>query len=264
MQHHETSTSIASYVPLLLIAAMLFIYLLGVISLQGHGKSWSYWRTLSFASGIGLLTIAMLPQMMQFAHHDIRGHMVQHLLIGMFAPIGLVFGMPVTLALKTLPKYTSRGITTVLGSNLFHVVGHPVTAFLLNIGGMFVLYLTPVYNTTLTSPSLHFLLHFHFLAAGYLFTWSIAGPDPAPRRPGFTLRVTVIFISIAAHAYLSKLMYARLLPVNSPHSAEQIQSAAQIMYYGGDLSELLLVIALFSAWYQKQSHPRYKANPLFN
>ena len=29
-----------------------------------------------------------------------------------------------------------------------------------------------------------------------------------------------------------------------------IQAAAQLMYYGGDLAELALAIALFAAWYR--------------
>ncbi len=36
----------------------------------------------------------MLPPIAPFAHTDFRGHMAQHMLIGMYAPLALVLGAP--------------------------------------------------------------------------------------------------------------------------------------------------------------------------
>lgn len=63
----------------------------------------------------------------------------------------------------------------------------------------------------------------------------------------------MLLLGIAAHAYLAKLMYINLLPRVSlsnveGHGTEAIQAAAKFMYYGGDLAELLLAIALFYGW----------------
>lgn len=56
-------------------------------------------------------------------------------------------------------------------------LSHPISALFLNIGGMYVLYLTPLYETSLHSTAVHYWVHIHFLMAGYLFAWAIAGPD---------------------------------------------------------------------------------------
>jgi putative membrane protein len=191
-----------------------------------------------------------------------RGHMVQHLLIGMFAPIFLVLGAPITLALKAFPVQVARRITTLMKSRFFQIVSHPVTALILNMGGMYVLYLTPLYNESFNNSYLHHMIHIHFLVAGYLFTWSIIGLDPVPQRPGLQIRVFALFISIAAHAFLSKLMYAYLLPLNSPHPDHQIREGAQWMYYGGDLSELFLTLVLFATWYQHRGRSKYGIFPM--
>lgn len=107
------------------------------------------------------------------------------------------------------------------------------------------------------------LIHLHFLAACNLFTWSMIGPDPAPRRHGLRLRVIKLFISIAAHAYISKMMYAYIIPHNTPHTDNEIRSAAKWMYYGGDATELLILIVLFSTWYQKRERrPQYQLKPM--
>jgi putative membrane protein len=71
-----------------------------------------------------------------------------------------------------------------------------------------VLYFPPLYTATTTGPVLHHLVPAHFLAAGYLFAWVIAGPDPAPRRPSVPARLVVLGVAIAGHAVLSQLLYA--------------------------------------------------------
>lgn len=59
-------------------------------------------------------------------------------------------------------------------------------------------------------------------------------------------------------------MYAYLYPLNSPHTEGQIRAAAKLMYYWGDLSELLLTIALFAIWYQKRGRQKYDLAPLLS
>jgi len=260
MQHSSGAgeSTLAAIIPFLLITAALVMYLAAVVRQRNMGRTWNKWRTSSFVAGIGLLAVALLPSLMRFAHHDLRGHMIQHLLVGMFAPIGLVLAAPLTLLLRTLPVRHARRVTAALRSKPLHWLSHPGTTLLLNMGGMYLLYLTPLYTLMLNNSSIHLLVHLHFLAAGCLFTWSVAGPDPAPRRPGLRIRLLVLFISIAAHAYLSKFMYAYTWPGNTPHSLEQIREAAQMMYYGGDFAELLLVVALLAGWYRQRSPRSYK------
>jgi putative membrane protein len=45
-------------------------------------------------------------------------------------------------------------------------------------------------------------------------------------------------------------MYAYGYPRGKPHDHGEIQAAAQLMYYGGDLAELLLSVAFFAAWFR--------------
>ncbi len=176
--------------------------------------------------------------------------MVQHLLLGMFAPPALVLAAPGTLLLGALPV-GRRGIARMLmRSRVLHVVTHPVTAAVLSVGGLFVLYLTPLHAVAAADPDVRRLVNLHILLAGVLFAWSVAGIDPAPRRPSMTTRVVVLVAAGAAHAYLAKLLYTRDL--------HGMHEAAQLMYYGGDIAELALAVALFAGWYRRRgrlAHP---------
>jgi putative membrane protein len=54
-------------------------------------------------------------------------------------------------------------------------------------------------------------------------------------------------VAVAVHAVLSQLMYAGLfVQVRVP--SDQLRGAGELMYYGGDIAELLLALALLTTW----------------
>lgn len=213
-------------------------------------RRWSHRRTASFALGIALVIAATSPAVTAWAHADLRGHMIQHLLLGMYAPIALVLAAPMTLLLRTLPAAAGRRAVRLLGTAPARCLAHPVTAAVLDVGGMYLLYLTPLYALSLVTPSVHVWLHVHFVLSGCLFTWALIGPDPAPRRPGLPARLVVLGLAMAAHAVLAKMMYGYGFP-RGPQVAGGTEAAALLMYYGGDLAELAIAGALFAAWFQR-------------
>lgn len=235
----------------LMLAALLSTYLAAALRQRRRGRAWSAWRMLSFTLGIVLVAVASAPGAASWAHQELRGHMARHLLLGMLAPLALVQGAPATLLLRSVAVSTARRISALLRHHLVRRLTHPVTALVLDAGGLYLLYLTPLFSVVHARPLLSAALHVHFLAAGYLFAASIAGPDPAPHRPRFAVRLAVLFAAIAAHGTLAKVMYAYGWPRGTGHGLAQIREAALLMYYGGDVAELLLAVALFASWYRR-------------
>ncbi|MZF89906.1 cytochrome c oxidase assembly protein [Streptomyces sp. SID5643] len=240
----------------LLAAAGAYLLLVRRARRRNPALGWSRWRTGFFLGGTVLLGVALLPPVAPLAHGDFRGHMVQHLLIGMYAPLALVLAAPVTLLLRTLPASRGRWLTAVLHSRPARVIAHPAVALVLSTGSLVLLYFTPLYNAASAVPAAHWLLHAHFLLSGCLFAYAVAGPDPAPARPGVRARLVYLGVAIAAHAVISQLIYAGFrVHINAP--VDQVQGGAEIMYYGGDVAELLLAAALVATW---RPEPRRAAN----
>jgi putative membrane protein len=146
----------------------------------------------------------------------------------------------------------------LLRSRPVHVLIHPVTVVVLTVGGLVALYCTPLYAVMNGETGLHHLVHVHFFATGYLFALLVAGPDPMPRRPSVPARLVVLGIAIVAHAVLSQLLYAGVIAVPVPDA--QRRGAAELMYYGGDIAELLLAMALLASWHPRPARP---AGPRF-
>jgi len=165
----------------------------------------------------------------------------------MLAPLGLVLGAPVTLILRTIPTRWGRLFGRTLRGRPARVLVHPVTTLTLNIGGLVVLYCTPLYSVTTDNAAAHHLVHLHFLIAGYLFAWVVAGHDPAPHRPSVPARLVLLGVAITSHAVISQLMYAGALGASGV-PPEQRRGGAELMYYGGDIAELLLALAMLTTW----------------
>ncbi len=231
----------------LLLAAVAYLFLAHRARRRNPAQGWRRRRAVSFLSGLALLAVALLPPLAPFAHADFRGHMAQHLLLGMYAPLALVLAAPVTLLLRVLPAPRARQLTRALRTRPARVLAHPAVALPLSTGSLAVLYFTPLYNATMGIPAGHWLLHAHFLLSGCLFAHAVAGPDPAPARPGVPARLVCLGVAIAAHAVISQLMYGGfLVDIHAP--VDQVRGGAEIMYYGGDIAELLLAVALVATW----------------
>ena len=109
MAEHHHAPSMAN--PLLLLIGLSLLYF-GAVAYQlvGVRRRWSPWRTASWGAGAALVALGLLPQYLPFPDGDLRQHMLQHLLLGMLAPLGLVMAAPVTLALRTAPTVVGRAI----------------------------------------------------------------------------------------------------------------------------------------------------------
>lgn len=207
--------------------------------------------------GVAIVLMGLSPSINAYAHASITGHMIQHLLLGMYAPIALVMAAPVTLALASLPTASARSLVGFMNTPGVRYISHPVTAMTLDIGAMFVLYLTPLYTAMHGQPVFGALLKLHFMLAGCLFVWAIVGPDPAPRRPGPGWRLSVLFVAMALHGTLSKYMYLHGYPLDSGTSFVARQTAAEWMYYGGDGAAALMAILFFSARRNQRAVPEF-------
>src|SRR5690606_16713561 len=171
--HAAAPDALACLLPVLVVAVPGTAYLWTVLR---RSRPWSRWRTAFFLTGPVLVGTALAPPLTSLAHSDPRAHMVQHLLLGMYAPLGLVLGAPVTLLLGTLPNRGRRAASAVLRSPVVHVLTHPLSAALVGTGALFLLYLGPA-HPLLTHPWGHPLVNLHLVLAGCLFTWAVAGPD---------------------------------------------------------------------------------------
>lgn len=245
-------------IPQLLLALpfiMAFVmYILAVIVSNRRQKPWPIYRTVYWAFGILFAIISVAGPLADRAHVDFAAHMFGHLFLGMLAPLLLTLAAPMTLMLRTLSVPLARRISKVLRSWPSRIYTNPVVASFLNIGGLWLLYTTDLYSLMHKSILLHIIVHFHVFLAGYLFTVSMIYIDPIPHRTSFLYRAIVFVIALAGHGILSKYIYA-----NPPHGvpADQAELGGMVMYYGGDMIDIVIIFILCLHWF-RATRPRIK------
>ncbi|MFS0644250.1 cytochrome c oxidase assembly protein [Siminovitchia sp. 179-K 8D1 HS] len=238
-----------------LFLAALFLYLFAALksNTRKHLKQWPVKRSIFWALGIISVLSAVAGPLAERAHSDFTFHMIGHLLLGMLGPLLMVLAAPMTLLLRTLPVQAARQLAKLLKSRYAGFITHPITASLLNIGGLWVLYATDLYHLMLHNHTVHTLVHLHVFLAGYVFTAAFIYIDPVVHRFGYLYRSAVFIIALAGHAILSKYIYVHP-PAGIPPG--QAKMAGMIMYYGGDVIDAIIIFILCKQWY-KARRPRF-------
>ncbi|HEK9099540.1 cytochrome c oxidase assembly protein [Bacillus pfraonensis] len=253
--HHEI-WNLMDFLLLVLIVIILMIYIIATVLSNRHHKRWPLYRNVFWILGVICLGIAVVGPLAHRAHIDFTVHMLSHLLLGMLAPIFMALAAPMTLFLRTLNVKTARRLSFVLKSRPLQTLSNPIVTTLLNLGGLWILYTTNLYSMMHQNILLHLFIHLHVFIAGYLFTISIIYIDPVPHRYSYMYRAIVLIVALASHGILSKYIYAH--PPTGVVTA-QAEIGGMLMYYGGDLIDIILIFILCLQWF-RANKPRTKVH----
>ena len=189
------------------LVALAVVYVRWVVRLRRRGDAWPWYRTVAFLVGIASLAWITQGAPAVYGMVTFSGHMVEHMLLVMAAPLPIVLAAPVTLALRALPARSdgTRGprewLRVVVESRWMKLLANPVVAAVNFAGSLVAFYYTPVFEFALRNHAGHLWMLVHFTLAGYLFANALVGIDPGPRRPAYPLRMVLLFATMAFHAF---------------------------------------------------------------
>lgn len=238
------------------------LYLFAVYLLHRRGDSWPWWRTVVFIGlGLGTLAIALFSFLGVYDTVLFWSHMIQHMVLNLIAPVFLVVGAPITLALRVLPKNPRKLLLKFLHSWFAKILLFPPFTLGLMIASPFLLYLTGWYNLTLRDDFHHDLLHIYMTVLGVLFFMPLLGSDPQPYRVPYPLRILMFVLTLPAHGFLGIIiMSSRTLIAEDWYLAFErdwglnpLQDqtwAGGLMWATGDLTMSAAMIVIFIKWVQ--------------
>jgi putative copper resistance protein D len=220
-------------------------------------------RTAAFLAGLVVIEIALQSPIEHYDTTLFSVHMVQHILLTMFAPPLLAAGAPITLALRyARPDVRRRWLLPVLHSRIVRAITHPVVAWLLFAGVMWGSHFSPLFNASLEEPIVHQLEHVAYLTSALLFWWPIVGADPSPWRMPPPLRVLYAFLQMPQNTFLALAIYSASDPLY-PHYATlqrtwgptvlaDQQLAGGLMWIVGDLVFLVAILFCVVQWMRQE------------
>lgn len=241
------------------------VYLVWVLRLRRRGDAWPLERTLCWVGGWLLFLYVVDSGIGIYGKVMFSIHMIEHMVISMGVPLLLVLGAPVTLALRALPKRTDNTlglreiVLAAVHSRVLQVLANPVVAAVIFFVSLVGFYYSPAFGAALQTHTGHVLMTVHFMLTGYLFAWSLIGVDPGPPKWPAPLRLLVLLVTLAAHAFFGvALMSGTALLVPDFFTALQLpwvpdpladqQLAGSVAWGTGEIPTLILAILVTRDW----------------
>lgn len=242
------------------------VYLAGVRRLRRRGDSWPAGRTLAWLLGCATILISTSSGIGKYSPAMFSVHMGNHMLLSMVAPVFLVLGGAVTLALRALPPAGKNGapgprewVLAFVHSPISRGLTQPLVAGVLFVGSFYLLYFSGLFGVALDYHWAHLAMNAHFLLVGYVFFWPLIGVDPAPRPLEPLGRLGLMFASMPFHAFFGVILmssqtvmgetfYRGLdLPWVDDLLSEQ-RLGGGIAWASGEVPALIVLIALMMQW----------------
>lgn len=254
---------------LLIIAVALYVK--GVVVLTRRGDKWPVSRTIAFALGVSAIDFATSGGLGLYAQFSFSYHMIAHMVLGMIAPIGIVLGAPITLALRTLPQArqsNERGVRgtllAALHSKLAVIFTNPITALALFDGSLFVLYFTDLFGSLMQNHEGHVLMNIHFILTGVLFFHVVIGIDPNPRRVPHLVRIVIVLAAMSIHAFFSVALMSSTTLIDKGYFASlktpwltdflaDQRLGGSVGWAMGEIPILLALVVTFISWVKDDS-----------
>lgn len=243
----------------------LVTYFMGVAKVRRRGDSWQWFRSLNWIIGLLVLTYITSGPPSVYGRVLFSAHMVDHMALTMVAPIFLVLGAPVTLALRALPARGdgSRGvrewILVFVHSKFSQLVTHPIFAAANFAGSIVLFYYSDLFGFAMRDHVGHELMNLHFLLTGYIFVLSMIGTDPLPRRAPYPMRLLLLLATMGFHAFfgvsimggtglLAADYFGNLGRAWGPSALADQQAGGAVAWGIGEVPTLLVAIGVAIMW----------------
>ena len=253
--------------PVLCLLAALF-YAGAVVRLRRRGDAWPIGRSFAFGLGLACVLVVTATGIGGYGMELLSVHMIQHMTLSMLAPIPLLLGGPITLALRAL-RPAGRGrrgmrelLLAVLHSRCAAVLTSPFVTLPLLIASLYGLYFTPLFTILMRTWWAHDLMLGHFLAVGTLFYFPLLALDPTPRKPHPVVGMLELMAGMPFHAFfgIAVMMSTGLItpffahpPANWGVSPMADQSAAgAIAWAFGEIPTLIMLLVMAARWMRSE------------
>lgn len=234
-------------------------YLRAVARLRRRGDTWPRGRVVAWVLGCLVVVLATSSGVGRYAPGSFSMHMVVHMALNMLAPVLLVQGGAVTLALRTLSPGPRAWLVSLLHSRVTRFVASPVVATVVFVGSYYALYLTDLFGDAMLDHWSHQLMNLHFLVSGYVFYWLVAGVDQPPRPLVHLARLGMLFAVMPFHAFFGVIVMSSTTVIGETYYrylslpwvpdllADQHLGGA-VAWAAGEAPVVIVLLALLRQW----------------
>lgn len=254
----QTAVTTWTSAPVVDVLAALAVvgYLIGMVRRsRATGAGWPRWATTSWFAGVAVLLLSVHSSIEAYGHALLWVHMIQHLLLIMVVPVLLIWGQPVRLWLDRAP-----------GGRLGRVLTFPVLTVGFYTAVLVGTHLTGFQESMATQPVVHHGEQILYLISGYLLFWPLAGSEASPWPVPHIVRFALLGLAMGADTLVGVALMltshplapstALMRPGWGPSLLEDQNLSGAIMWVGGDVLMMLLMLAVAAQWSATGSRAR--------
>jgi putative membrane protein len=184
---HHTPMAMSSPSSAMILVALILIFSIYMRGWLGVRGAWvnaiPAWRAASFVFGMSLIWGALGPPMSSYDHDLLTVHMIQHLLLMIFAPALILVGEPFLAFWYGLPRFGK-----VMAGPLFRrpfvqrfarAVSRPALCWTVSALTLLAWHVPALFTLGLRSEVWHSVEQASFLVAGFLFWLPVVQPWPS-------------------------------------------------------------------------------------
>ena len=250
-----------------LVVVALGAYAWGVWRVHASGRRWPAIRTVFWVAGWLLMLYLATAGLWEYSTVMFSWHMLIHMTVNMLVPVLCLLGGPVSLIQAACPVRPHgqmpgmREATVALTDyRPLRRVLNPLVLWLVYIGSLYAVYLTPVFPWLMRYHWAHQVMLLWFMVTGYLFFDLVAGVDKVWNLPHIA-RLALVIGVMPFHAFFA----VAILSANTLLGATFYRSidigwvgdlmadqgiAGQITWIVGEVPLLIVIVALAIQWFQ--------------
>lgn len=188
--------------PLVVLAAMCALYLLGVRRVRRAGGGWPAGRIAAFCvGGAGLAFAATSSFLAVYWPVLFYVRAFQTVLLVLGVPLFIMLGRPLSLVIAASPRIGSR-IEAVVTGRVARIVTFPAVTALVLVLTPFVLYFSPWFDAGFHSQIVRELTYLVLVLPGLVFFWTLLRIDPVPTEYPYLVALWVTAAEVVGDAAL--------------------------------------------------------------
>ena len=241
----------------LVVAAAL--YLSGVaLAPARSGTRWPLRRTASFFLGLLVIAFATNGSIAVYDQVLFSAHMLGHLALVMVAPVLLVAGHPLSLALAASPPRRRERLVRIARGRVASLLTAPPVALASYTVVIVGSHLTGLMDTIMRNNWAGQLEHLVYVLVGYQFFVLVVGQEPIRWRLGTPARWLLLAVAMAVDTFTGIVLLQgthavamvadRNVVVNT---LSDTRTGGAIMWFGGDAIMIMVMIVLAADWLRR-------------
>ena len=190
-------------VALTVIVILAALYLTGVAMAPRHspGVTWPIRRTVSFFAGLAVCAFATCGSVAVYDQVLFTAHMGGHLALVMVAPVLLVAGHPLSLALAASPEGRRARLQRIAHGRVVSLLTAPPVALACYAVVIVGSHLTGIMDVVMRNTWAGQLEHLVYLLAGIQFFSLVVGAEPIRWRLGTPARWLLLAVAMAVDTF---------------------------------------------------------------